>query len=123
MKNPPEEVLPRLAEIGFKRILTSGRELSAPAGADMIRRCVEVGAVEVLAGGGVRGENVGELIRRTGCRQVHFTCHAKVSDTSVRDAKLSFGLPNSPHDQEKFDIIDKEKLTELIRLIRTLTLP
>jgi len=123
MKNPPEEVLPRLAEIGFRRILTSGRELSAPAGADMIRRCVEVGAVEVLAGGGVRGENVGELIRRTGCRQVHFTCHTKVSDASVRDAQLSFGLPNAPNEQEKFDIIDNEKLTELIRLIRTLTLP
>lgn len=88
----------------------------------MIRRCVEVGAVEVLAGGGVRGENVGELIRRTGCRQVHFTCHTKVSDASVRDAQLSFGLPNAPNEQEKFDIIDNEKLTELIRLIRTLTL-
>jgi len=43
MKNEPEEVLPRLAEIGFKRILTSGREPSAPAGAEMIKRCVQVG--------------------------------------------------------------------------------
>lgn len=119
MKNEPEEVLPRLAEIGFKRILTSGREPSAPAGAEMIKRCVQVGAVEVLAGGGVRAENVQELIQNTGCRQVHFTCHTKQSDTSVRGAKLSFGLPNMAED-EKYPIIDAERLAGLIRLIRTL---
>lgn len=119
MKNEPEEVLPRLAELGFKRILTSGRERSAPAGTEMIKRCVEVGAVEVLAGGGVRAGNVGQLIQSTGCRQVHFSCHKKQSDTSVRGAKLSFGLPNVPED-EKFDIIDTERLASLVRLIRTL---
>jgi copper homeostasis protein len=119
MKNEPEQVLPRLAELGFKRILTSGREPSAPAGVEMIRRCVEIGAVEVLAGGGVRAGNVQELIRTTGCRQVHFSCHMKVSDTSVRGAKLSFGIPNVPED-EKFDIIDSERLADLVRLIRTL---
>lgn len=119
MKNEPEEVLPRLAELGFKRILTSGREPSAPAGTEMIKRCVEVGAVQVLAGGGVRAGNVGQLIQSTGCRQVHFSCHKKQSDTSVRGAKLSFGLPNIPED-EKFDIIDTERLADLVRLIRTL---
>ena len=119
MKNEPEEVLPRLAEIGFKRILTSGREPSAPAGAEMIKRCVQVGAVEVLAGGSVRAENVQELIQNTGCRQVHFTCHTKQSDPSVRGAKLSFGSPNIAED-EKFPIIDTKRLAGLIRLIRTL---
>jgi len=119
MKNEPEQVLPRLAELGFRRILTSGREPSAPAGAEMIKRCVEVGAVEVLAGGGVRAGNVRELIERTGCRQVHFTCHTKMEDTSVRGAKLSFGVPNLP-ENEKFDIIDTEILADLIGLIRTL---
>ncbi len=85
----------------------------------MIRRCMEVGAVEVLAGGGVRAGNVEELIRSTGCRQVHFSCHKKESDSSVRGAKLSFGVPNMP-DDEKFDIIETERLADLIRLIRTL---
>jgi copper homeostasis protein len=85
----------------------------------MIRRCVEVGAVQVLAGGGVRAGNVRELIQSTGCRQVHFSCHMKISDTSVRGAKLSFGLPNVPED-EKFDIIDTDKLSDLVRLIRAL---
>jgi len=119
MKNAPEEVLPRLAELGFKRILTSGREPSAPLGSEMIKRCVEVGAVEVLAGGGVRAGNVQELIQSTGCWQVHFSCHMKQSDTSVRGAKLSFGIPNLPED-ENFSIIDTERLADLVRLIRTL---
>ena len=121
MKNEPEEALARLAVLGFRRVLTSGREPSAPAGAAMIKRCVDLGALEVLAGGGVRAGIVGELIQSTGCRQVHFTCHTKISDTSVRGAKLSFGLPNSP-DNEKFDIIDTERLASLVSLIRTLPL-
>ena len=119
MKNEPEEVLPRLAELGFKRILTSGREPSALLGAELIKRCVDVGAMEVLAGGGVRAWNVQELIQSTGCRQVHFSCHTKIADTSVRGAKLSFGVPNMP-ENEKFDIIDTESLASLITLIRTL---
>lgn len=119
MKNEPEEVLPQMAELGFKRILTSGREPSAPLGAELIKRCVDVGAVEVLAGGGVRAGNVQELILRTGCRQVHFSCHTKLTDTSVSGAKLSFGLPNMS-ENEKFDIIDTERLASLIKLIRTL---
>ena len=121
MKNEPEEVLPRLAELGFRRILTSGREPSAPAGAEMIKRCVEVGAVEVLAGGGVRAVNVQDLIQTTGCRQVHFTCHLKVNDTSVRGAKLSFGVPGVT-EGEKFDIIDPERLADMVRLIRAFTI-
>lgn len=119
MKNEPEEVLPRLARLGFRRILTSGREKSAPAGAQMIKRCVGVGAVEVLAGGGVRAGNVADLVRETGCREVHFSCHKKDADTSVRGARLSFGVPGSS-DDEKFDIIDAERLNDLINLIRSL---
>ena len=119
MKDEPEKALPLLAELGFRRILTSGREPSAPKGAKMIKRCVEVGAVEVLAGGGVRAENVQGLIQTTGCQQVHFTCHMKVNDTSVRGARLSFGIPNTT-EAEEFDIIDTIRLAELIRLIRTL---
>lgn len=121
MKNEPEEVLPRLAQLGFRRILTSGREPLAPMGADMIRRCVKVGAVEILAGGGVRAENVAKLIQDTGVRHVHFSCHKKEVDSSVRGAKLSFGVPNVSED-EKFDIIDEERLTDLIGLIRSLTI-
>jgi hypothetical protein len=43
----------------------------------------------------------------------------KQSDPSVRGAKLSFGLPNMPED-DKFDVMDIERLSGLIRLIRTL---
>lgn len=119
MKDEPEEVLPKLAGLGFRRVLTSGREKSAPEGAGIIKRCAETGAIEVLAGGGVRAGNVRQLIQDTGCRQVHFTCHTQTSDTSVRGAKLSFGLPNMT-ENEKFDILDTENLAALIALIRAL---
>lgn len=60
-------------DLGFSRVLTSGGARTAPDGADAIRTLVESasGRIEVLAGGGVTPTNVVELIRLTGCDQVH----------------------------------------------------
>lgn len=42
-------------------------------GADTIRSLVQKGGVVVMAGGGVRGKNVAELIAATGVTEVHGT--------------------------------------------------
>lgn len=64
-----------LIDLGFARILTSGGAASAVDGAEHIRRLSDLarGRIEILPGGGVRAENVVQVVRRTGCRQVHGT--------------------------------------------------
>lgn len=67
------EGLETLIDLGFTRVLTSGGRPSAADGVDQIARLVELarGRIEVLPGGGVRAENAIEILRRTGCTQLH----------------------------------------------------
>jgi copper homeostasis protein len=69
----PLASLDQLIELGATRLLTSGGRATAPEGAAMIARLVERSGnrIEILPGGGVRSENVVELLRVTGCNQVH----------------------------------------------------
>lgn len=67
------EALVAVIRLGFKRILTSGREGTAVEGARLIGRLRERAArrIEILPCGKVRAENLEEVIRVTGCDQVH----------------------------------------------------
>lgn len=60
-------------DLGFARILTSGGARTALDGADTIRRWQDHarGRIEFLPAGGIRAHNVVEVVRRTGCSQVH----------------------------------------------------
>ena len=74
------QALETLMRLGVDRVLTSGGAPTAPEGAARIRQLVEQakGRIEILAGGGINGENVARLVRETGVREVHF---------SVKDAE------------------------------------
>ncbi|MCE9562205.1 MAG: copper homeostasis protein CutC [Planctomycetes bacterium] len=67
------EAIGAVTELGFRRILTSGREPTAAAGARTIARVRDcaAGLVEVLPCGQVRAENLEQLLRTTGCDQFH----------------------------------------------------
>ncbi|HVK18084.1 MAG TPA: copper homeostasis protein CutC [Fimbriiglobus sp.] len=67
------EALDQLIAAGFARVLTSGREATALAGAGEIAKLVKraAGRIEVLPCGRVRAKDVSEVIRLTGCNQVH----------------------------------------------------
>lgn len=67
------EALEQLIAAGFARVLTSGRETTALAGATEIAKLVKraAGRIEVLPCGRVRANDVAEVVRLTGCDQVH----------------------------------------------------
>jgi copper homeostasis protein len=67
--------LERLIRLGVDRVLTSGGAPTAPEGIERIRQLVTqaAGRIEILAGGGIHGENVARLVRETGVREVHFS--------------------------------------------------
>lgn len=69
----PLESLESLLELRVDRLLTSGQAASALAGASVIRRLVERAGDDliVMAGAGIRGSNVTQLIQTTGVREVH----------------------------------------------------
>jgi copper homeostasis protein len=59
--------------LGFERVLTSGGERSAIAGADRLRDlvCQAGGRISIMAGSGVTASNVRALVDETGVREVH----------------------------------------------------
>lgn len=66
-----------LGKLGFARLLTSGgANVRAEGAVDRLAWMARhsVGGLEILPGGGVRADNAGEIVRRTGCSQLHTSC-------------------------------------------------
>ncbi|MBK7875350.1 MAG: copper homeostasis protein CutC [Planctomycetes bacterium] len=76
----PLRGLETLVEHGVERVLTSGGAATAPEGAERIAELVRAarGRITILAGGGVRPENVRALVRATGVDEVHATARRLV---------------------------------------------
>jgi copper homeostasis protein len=69
----PLAAIDELANLGVARIMTSGQCVTACQGAGEIARYIAhaAGQVQILPAAGIRPENVGALLRATGCNQVH----------------------------------------------------
>lgn len=99
----PQVALEQLIDLGITRVLTSGRASRALDGADEIRRTIEqaAGRIEVLPGGGIRAENVKELVARTGCEQVHLSLTTPARDPSAAgNPAVRFGVAAPPSELE-----------------------
>lgn len=62
-----------IVQLGIDRVLTSGGKADVLAGADVLRELVKRshGRVKVLAGGGVSFDNVMEVVKLSGVKEVH----------------------------------------------------
>jgi copper homeostasis protein len=69
----PSQALEELIDIGVRRILTSGARSTALEGADAIAKLVDEtrDRITIVAGGGIRENNVREVIARGHVREVH----------------------------------------------------
>jgi copper homeostasis protein len=74
--------LDSLGEAGCPRVLSSGGAPTALAGVATLRGMVEAagGRIAVMPGGGVRADNIAEIVHATGCRQVHLGSAGPASD-------------------------------------------
>lgn len=93
----PFAALEALIELGFRRVLTSGQQASAPLGAALIAELIRraAGRIEVLPGAGINAETVADLVARTGCDQVHGSLSETMGDTSPSGRPwLGFGVPS-----------------------------
>jgi len=109
--------LQSLIELGITRVLTSGRQPAALAGAALIQKLVAVaaGRIEILPGGGIRDSNVREVLEATGVPAVHLAPFATYPDTSGQ-ANLAlaagFGAAQVPP-EGTFQVIDAAALRRL----------
>lgn len=82
----------QLVSAGVDRVLTSGGAATAPQGAATIADLVRDfgGAIQILAGSGVNAQNVADLVRATGVRQVHASCRGYAPDPTTVGPGVSY---------------------------------
>jgi copper homeostasis protein len=80
--------LDALIDIGMTRVLTSGSKPTAMEGAAAIGELIShAGAlIEMIPGGGINPGNVVQIVRATGCNQVHVGAAMQLDDASIPEA-------------------------------------
>ena len=88
------EALEAAIALGFPRILTSGGRRSAPEGAEVIAELVQRAGERavILAGAGLRPQNVAAFVRRTGVREVHGSCRAPLPPAPAGRPDVALGF-------------------------------
>ena len=115
------EAMDSLCGLGFTRILTSGQALSALEGAQTLAHMVEYagGRIEILPGGGIRPHNAAELIRQTGCDQLHASLSAVCTDPSIpENSAIRFGGRDLPA-ENLYTRLDATGFETLVNLMQT----
>lgn len=90
----PLESLEVILGLGIDRILTSGQERTALAGASLIRKMIETaaGRIVIMPGGGINEENIAALARMTGAREFHATLSVTAESTMKhKNIRVSMG--------------------------------
>ncbi|TWT59288.1 copper homeostasis protein CutC [Allorhodopirellula solitaria] len=87
----PLAAVEELETLGFHRVLTSGQQRTALAGAELIAGLTERAAsLCILAGGGVNADNARQLVERTGVQEVHGSASVLANDGQSL-GNVSFG--------------------------------
>ncbi len=98
MTRDPFAALEAAVSLGCRTILTSGQERSAAAGKDLLRelRTRAAGRIDIMAGSGVRKDNIQEIHDHTGITTFHTTGRKGPVDSGMvyRKSTVSMGLPS-----------------------------
>ena len=108
--------------LGFRRVLTSGQKKTAAEGRELIGRLIaQAGSsIEVLAGGGVRAQNVQQLVEAARCTQVHMTAFSARIDASTAASCLNFGgVPGWP--PGSYERVDPEVVRRMREMLDSIT--
>lgn len=88
--------LEELISCGVDRVLTSGGEASAMKGIEKLSNLVRLAGnrIAIVAGGGIRAENVCDIVLRSGVREIHAGLRSTIpSPMEFRNPKISFAAP------------------------------
>lgn len=106
MTADPEAALEQIIGLGCDRLLTSGQQPSALAGAKLISRLVKCAGdrIIVMPGSGVNPSNIAEIEYITGAVEYHSTARAAVPDPNRRQ------VPSLGFDEPAADIPSSDSL-------------
>ena len=84
----PFHALEELVAVGVSRILTSGQAVNAQLGLSLLSRLVEqaAGRINIMPGGGINPENIGEILARSRAGEVHFSASVVMGNSEQSTA-------------------------------------
>lgn len=110
-------ILPKLARLGVKRILTSGGFINAYDGISDISKLIEQSpsGLSIMPGSGITPHNIHQILVETGASEVHASA-ASIRNMSShqKSVELGFELPTTRW-------IDGHKVAEMNEICRLLT--
>jgi copper homeostasis protein len=115
----PAAALEALVALGVDRVLTSGQRATAAAGLGRIRDLVRQadGRMTIMAGGGIREENVEAIVRGGGVREIHLRgAAAAPSPMQFRNPHVRFGGQATPADEVR-TVTDPGSIRGVVRRI------
>lgn len=118
----PFRALDELIDLGITRVLTSGQRSGAPEGADLIKRLIDHARdrIEILPGAGIRVQMIQNLVKKTGCRQVHMTAFRSERDSSTgARTEVTFNGSVLPV-EDRYEVTDTKLVQQIVREIRSL---
>jgi copper homeostasis protein len=113
----PEEVLDVLIELGIDRVLTSGGRPTALEGVPVLKSLVERAdqRIAILAGGRLAAENLGEIVARTGVREVH------LGSAVTRTITSRMNLAPNDGSEIHWTGVDADRVRAIVDLVRKLS--
>lgn len=109
----------QLIKYKITRVLTSGQQENAVDGKQLIKKLQSnYGTkIEILAGSGIKVENVQELIAFTGVKQLHASCKAFKTDPTTSGLQVSYGYHEGVHKND-FEEVNSDIVEQLVTLVR-----
>jgi copper homeostasis protein len=114
MTADPFAALEDIVATGCNRILTSGQANSAIQGTSLIHQLVERAGerIVIMAGGGVRENNLAQLIATTGAREFHSSARTTVpSKMQFRNPKVS--LSAAQEKEYELMMVDQKQVAKM----------
>jgi copper homeostasis protein len=100
MTEDPLQALSDVISTGCERILTSGQRNTAPEGTELLNKLVQLAEdqIIIMAGSGVRANNIEMLVKETGATEFHTSARAYIESGMIyRNPHVSMGgIPGVP---------------------------
>jgi len=111
----PYETMEYLIELGVDRVLTSGMQVTALSGIEMLAELQRSYGdhIQIMAGSGITAENVEILIAKTHITQVHSSCKEWMSDPTTVRGNVSYGIAEGER-LRMYDAVSPKKVREFI---------
>ncbi|MEQ8687984.1 MAG: copper homeostasis protein CutC [Imperialibacter sp.] len=113
MTNDPYKALEACIEAGFDRILTSGQQANVSDGRLLLAELVKKAGdrIIIMPGAGVSEENVADLVKTTGAKEIHISGRSFVdSPMAFRNPAVSMG--DDPREYQKL-VVSAERVKKI----------